>query len=95
MQLIRGGRKLRRRERRAGGPDRVLNGTVVLNTRYGKPGELRWLAVHHQCVLPGDDFGEPASATGLHVPHNIDTTSVRCDRCGRPFETVPHLTVAQ
>ena len=100
MQLIRGGRKLTRRELRAGGPNKVLDATAVINPRYGNRGELKWLAVHHQCVLPGDDFGQHVLAgtqvPGLRVPADTPAAAVRCDRCGGNFETMRrHLTVAQ
>ena len=100
MQVIRGGRKLTAREQRAGGPDVVLDGTLVKNPRYGKRGEPKWLPVHDRCVLPVDDFGpEPVPGTmtmaGLHVLRNAAANSIRCARCGESFARMQrHLTVA-
>ena len=100
MHLIRGGRTLTARASHAGGPDKVLNAITVINTRYGNRGELKWLAVHHQCVLPGDDFGQHGlvgtPTLGLHVPHDTDPAAFRCARCGGKFERLRrHLTVVQ
>ena len=99
MQVVRRGRKLTRRERRAGGPDKVLDGTGVINPRYGKLSEPKLLTVHDRCVLPGDDFGPeaPPGATmmaGLHVPRGAPAGSFRCTRCGEPFKPMRrHLNV--
>ena len=91
MLAIRGGRKLTRRELRAGGPDNVLDATAVINPRYGERGAPKWLMVHDRCVLPDDDFGPEAAPgdtrmAGLHVPRDTPAHSIRCDRCGESFK---------
>ena len=99
MRVIRGGRKLTARERSAGGPDLVLDGTVVKNPRYGKRGELKWQEVHFECVLPGDQDWSDAcpdgtAVAGIHVQRDTEPSGLRCVRCGQPFApTRPHLTI--